>query len=85
MVKDEIEKKLYKIFKPTVLNIVDESEKHRGHAGWREQGETHFHVMIISDEFSGMSRVKRHQAVYSALDEEMKQSIHALSLDIRSE
>ncbi len=65
---------------PTRLSIEDQSESHRGHAGFRDGGETHFNVEIISAEFSGMSRVARHRRVYEILQAEIDAGIHALSL-----
>lgn len=77
---DRIHAKLTAAFAPDVLDIVDDSESHRGHGGFREGGETHFNVAIVSDAFIGQSRVARQRAVYDALAEEMSGSIHALSL-----
>lgn len=78
-VAERIEKKLA-FFSPEKLVVTDESYKHRGHAGAPAGGESHFDVLIVSKYFQSMSRVKRHQAVYKVLDEELKGPIHALSL-----
>jgi acid stress-induced BolA-like protein IbaG/YrbA len=40
----------------------------------------HFEALIVSREFEGLSRVRRHQRVYAALGDRMKQEIHALSM-----
>ena len=40
----------------------------------------HFFATIVSSEFEGLSRVRRHQRVYAALGERMKEQIHALSM-----
>jgi acid stress-induced BolA-like protein IbaG/YrbA len=40
----------------------------------------HFFATIVSAEFEGMSRIKRHQRVYQALGERMREQIHALSM-----
>lgn len=40
----------------------------------------HFFATIVSSEFEGLSRVRRHQRVYTALGERMKEQIHALSM-----
>ncbi len=79
---DEIENKLLKAFSPDHLEVIDDSENHRGHGGWREGGETHFNVIIRAAAFADMSRVGRHRAVHAALTPELVASIHALSLDI---
>ena len=81
-IKTEIEANLTKAFKPEILTVRDESEKHRGHAGWREGGETHFHVTIRAAAFREMNRVARHRAVHDALTPDLVGRIHALSLDI---
>jgi len=82
LMRDQIEEKLNAAFSPELLEVVDESEKHRGHAGWREGGQTHFRVSIKSATFAPMSRVDRHRAVHAALTPRLVRSIHALSLDI---
>ena len=46
---------------PLELEVIDESENHRGHGGWREGGETHFRVIIRSAAFDGLGRVARHR------------------------
>jgi len=40
----------------------------------------HFEALIVSPEFDGLSRVKRHQRVYAALGDRMREEIHALSM-----
>lgn len=81
-VKDEIETALRTTFTTERLVVADVSEAHRGHAGFREGGETHFDVAITAPEFAGLSRVAKHRAVHSALGAELISRIHALSLDI---
>jgi BolA protein len=80
-----IQDKLQAAFAPSLLQVIDESEQHRGHGGWREGGETHFRVVIRSAQFDGMSRVARQRAVYGALREEMAGPVHALALDVQGE
>lgn len=75
-----IDNKLRTRFAPLRLSIEDESSKHRGHAGYREGGETHFNVEIVSAEFEGKSRVARQRMVYDALSAELAGGIHALAL-----
>ncbi|MDH2327661.1 BolA family transcriptional regulator [Cereibacter sp. SYSU M97828] len=70
------------VFQPTVLEIEDESEKHRGHGGWQEGGETHFRVTLRAEALGPMSRVARHRAVHQALGPELIARIHALALDL---
>jgi len=81
-VRDEIESALRAAFAPAELRVEDVSEDHRGHAGWREGGETHFDVRIRAEAFAPMSRIARHRAVHGALGADLVARIHALSLDI---
>jgi BolA family transcriptional regulator, general stress-responsive regulator len=80
-IADEIHVVLVSAFQPTRLHVTDESEKHRGHAGHREGGESHFHVDIAAPAFAAMSRVERHRAVHTALGPIVAR-IHALGLTI---
>ena len=75
-----IDSKLRSRFTPSRLSIEDESSRHRGHAGWREGGETHFRVEIVSDAFAGHTRVARQRLVYDALKDELAGGLHALAL-----
>ena len=77
---DTIRDKLSAAFAPSELDVVDDSARHKGHAGHRPGGETHFSVRIASPAFEGVSRVERQRRVHAALAEEMKSQIHALAL-----
>ncbi len=79
---DEIETRLRTAFDPQVLRVEDDSESHRGHAGWREGGETHFNVTLRAPRFATMSRLARHRAVHAALGPDLVARIHALALDV---
>ncbi|MBF9049638.1 BolA/IbaG family iron-sulfur metabolism protein [Roseobacter sp. HKCCD9010] len=81
---EKIQSRLSEAFDPVLLEVVDDSESHRGHAGYQEGGESHFNVAIQSDAFKGLSRIAKHRAVHDALGKELMAEIHALSLDIRS-
>jgi len=78
--RDAIESKLTEALQPGDLEIVDESHLHAGHSGWREGGETHFRVRIVSEAFAGKSRVERHRLVNAILAEELEGGVHALAL-----
>jgi BolA protein len=69
---------------PVALDLVDESEQHRGHAGYREGGNTHWRLSIVSPQFAGKPTVARHRMVYQALGELMQHPIHALAITARS-
>ena len=79
-VASNIETKLKAALAPARLAIRDDSHKHKGHAGHNPDGESHFHVEIVSAAFAGKSRVARQRMVYEVLAEEMKQRVHALAL-----
>ena len=69
---------------PLELELVDESESHRGHAGYREGGGTHWRLAIISPRFAGQPVVARHRMVYQALGNLMQNPIHALAITARA-
>lgn len=79
---EQMRAKLSAAFTPEFLEVTDDSERHRGHGGWREGGGTHFNVVIRSASFNGMSRVARSRAVHEVLGEELAGGVHALALDI---
>ncbi|SPH21802.1 DNA-binding transcriptional regulator BolA [Ascidiaceihabitans donghaensis] len=81
-VADEMEMRLSEAFAPRELQVVDDSESHRGHSGFQEGGESHFNVRIRSTAFEGQSRIARHRAVHAALGKELVGRIHALALDL---
>ena len=78
----EIRARLAAAFAPAELAVVDDSESHRGHAGYREGGQSHFNVRIRAEAFRGQSRLARHRAVHAALGADLVGRIHALALDI---
>jgi len=80
---EAIRQRLVAALAPTVLEIVDDSHRHAGHAGARD-GRGHFSVRIASPAFAGLSPVARHRAVYDALGDLMQTDIHALSIRIAS-
>ncbi len=82
LVADEIHARLTAAFAPRTLEIEDESERHRGHAGYRDGGQSHFRVAISADAFAPMSRIERHRAVHAALGKDLIGRIHALALQI---
>jgi BolA protein len=81
-----IRDKLTSAFAPIALDVRDESARHAGHAGATRddgsQGETHFHVRIVSAAFGGVSRVERQRRVYAALKDELAGPVHALSVSL---
>ncbi|KAG8464324.1 hypothetical protein KFE25_003387 [Diacronema lutheri] len=85
-VADSIIGKVLAKLKPTTVRLRDNSAQHAGHAG-REglaASETHFALEVVSDVFSGLSLVQRHQLIYALLAEEMAGSVHALQITART-
>jgi len=74
-----IRERLTTALSPALLDIIDDSHKHAGHAGAR-QGGGHFIVKIVSAAFIGQGLLQRHRLVYEALGDAMHKEIHALSI-----
>lgn len=83
-VQDSIIASLTKSFHPISLHVCDESEQHKHHAGSPGGGETHFRIFLLSDCFSGKSRVERHRMVHEVLSPFFRQGLHALCLSLQS-
>ncbi len=83
MTSEQIKKLLNESFNPDLLEIIDNSAAHAGHAGARSGG-GHYHVTIVSAAFEDKSLVQRHQLIYKALGDLMKQEIHALGINALS-
>ena len=67
---------------PVVLELVDDSAAHAGHAGARSGA--HFNLRIVSARFAGLPRISRHRLVYDALRPWMAEGVHALAIDART-
>jgi len=78
--KEKITTKLTQAFAPEYLEVIDDSESHRGHAGHSGSGESHFNIIISKNAFEGKSRVARHQMIHDLLKQELAEKIHALSI-----
>ena len=79
---EQITTRLKDVFDPEHLDVVDESEMHRGHAGFLEGGESHFRVKMVSAALAGQSRIAQHRAVHTAIGKQLMGEIHALALDL---
>lgn len=82
MIANEMAARLAEL-QPTALEIIDESEGHRGHGGWREGGQTHFRIRMTSAAFDGLSRLQRHRLVHTTLGDIVPR-IHALALELEA-
>lgn len=71
-------------FTDATVEVDDDSERHRGHSGWREGGGTHFRVRVVSPDFAGLNSVARHRRVYQVLADALAEQIHALNIDART-
>lgn len=78
IIQQTIENKLGQCFSPLHLQVENESHKH----SVPPDSETHFKVTLVSGDFSGQAKVRRHQAVYQALAGEMAGGVHALALHL---
>lgn len=79
-VATEMRRRLDSALSPTSIELIDESELHRGHGGYNPAGESHFRLAIESAAFTGKSRVERQRLVYAALGNLMHERVHALSI-----
>ena len=71
-----IETKITDAITTTHLEVINESHMHNVPPG----SESHFKLVIVTDEFEGLSRVRRHQHINGLLADELKDCIHALSM-----
>ena len=83
-VATEMLQRLNSALVPTRVELVDDSEAHRGHGGYNPAGESHFNLTIESPVFAGKSRVERQRLVYTALGDLMRERVHALSIKARA-
>ena len=83
-VADQITSRLTQALNPTRLHVVNDSARHRGHAGDDGSGESHFTVEIEAPAFAGMSRLERQRAVNGALGDLLRERIHALAIKARA-
>lgn len=83
-VTEKMTEKLKMAFEPVSFELIDDSESHRGHGGWREGGESHFRLRMTSARFAGQGRVQRQRAVNKVLAEELAGPVHALAMELRA-
>lgn len=79
--RERMTAKLQAAFAPTVLEVIDDSDHHRGHAGAGALEETHFTIRIAAAAFAGTSRLQRHRMVNEVVKEELAERVHALSIE----
>lgn len=76
---ERIRSELQRALHTELIELIDDSHRHAGHAGARD-GRGHFRVRIVSGDFEGLRTLQRHQLVYRALGALMQTDIHALSI-----
>lgn len=79
-VEDQIRQKLQGAFAPVELHVLNDSAHHAGHSSSPGTGESHFSVMVVSQGFSGKSRIERHRMINGALAAELAGPVHALAI-----
>lgn len=76
---DELRRRITSALDADVVDVQDDSAKHRGHAGARG-GAGHYTVVVVTSRFAGMGRVDRHRAVYDAVGDMIPREVHALAV-----
>ncbi|MBW0008356.1 MAG: BolA family transcriptional regulator [Sphingomonas sp.] len=76
----EMLRRLNSALSPSRVELIDDSEQHRGHGGYNPAGESHFTLRIESASFAGRNRVERQRMIYAALGDLMDARVHALSI-----
>ena len=79
-VATEMLARLSSALSPTAIDLVDDSEQHRGHGGYNPAGESHFSLRIESPAFIGKNRLERQRMIYAAIGDLMRERVHALSI-----
>ncbi len=79
-IADTLRRKLTEAFSPSRLELVDDSDRHHGHAGHSGSGESHFNLRIEAEAFAGKARVMRQRLVMKVLADELAGPVHALSI-----
>ena len=80
----EMLRRLNSALSPSRIELVDDSEQHRGHGGYNPAGESHFTLLIESAAFAGKNRVERQRMIYAALGDLMEGRVHALSISAKA-
>jgi len=83
-VASEMLRRLNQALAPARIELIDQSEQHRGHGGYNPAGESHFALTIESPAFAGKSRIERQRMVYAALGDLMRERVHALTIKART-
>ena len=82
--KHTIAKILMEHLNASKVVIKDTSHLHAHHKGTPHSQHTHFEILVISDLFETLTRVKRHQKIYALLSHLFEDSLHALSMTLKT-
>jgi BolA protein len=82
IIKKTMLEKLEQAFSPEFIDLIDESHKHSGHAGFNPEGESHFRLVMRSAVLSGRSRLEQHRMINKVLAEELGGRVHALAIEV---
>lgn len=78
---ERIAERIRRDLAPETLEILDESDRHRGHAGYLEGGESHYRLRIRATSLDALSRIERHRAIHRAIGADLMGEIHALAIE----
>tara|TARA_B100000242_G_scaffold203477_1_gene147509 strand:+ start:242 stop:520 length:279 start_codon:yes stop_codon:yes gene_type:complete len=76
--KTIIENLILKDYEPEFFSVIDVSEQHRGHQDFKEDVESHFEILIVSEKFKNLNRIERHRMVNQSLREEFLLDLHSV-------
>jgi len=75
--KLKIEKIISESYSPYFYSVIDVSEQHRGHQNFKENIESHFEIIVVSDKFIDVKRINRHRMVNYSLKDEFCSDLHS--------
>ena len=78
--KNKIEKMINDLFQPYFFSVEDVSEQHRGHQSFKENIESHFELIIVSQKFDDKSKILRHRIINEGLKKEFLSDLHSVSI-----
>ena len=76
--KINIENLILKNYEPEFFSVLDVSEQHRGHQNFKEDVESHFEIIIVSEKFKNLNRIERHRMVNHTLKKEFLSDLHSV-------
>ena len=78
--KINIQNLILKNYEPEFFSVLDVSEQHRGHQNFKEDIESHFEIIIVSEKFKNLNRIERHRMVNKSLREEFLSDLHSVTM-----